>query len=247
MIRYRLLAALFLLFLFSPACMAAEEPVLNEGNNGSTIIITEGQSLKLNLESNPSTGFSWEHFPDLKTGLLEETEHGYLPDLQLPGTGGKEFWTFKAINSGDFTLSLAYMRPWENRMPSKTFSVNIKITPEIKVLLDGKTLVFDVPPLEEKDTLLAPLRTVAEALGAKVNWLPDTLKVRVEKGDRIVEFEVGSDTALINGSAVKLAAPAQMFGDRVLVPLRFIGDTFDCRTDWDETGRTAGLTSKGNK
>lgn len=39
-----------------------------------------------------------------------------------------------------------------------------------QVILDGRTLTFDVPPTIENGRTLVPLRTIFEALGADVQW-----------------------------------------------------------------------------
>ena len=48
----------------------------------------------------------------------------------------------------------------------------------VRVILNGRTLQFDVPPIMENDRTLVPLRVIFEALGAGVEWDGATQTVR---------------------------------------------------------------------
>ena len=47
------------------------------------------------------------------------------------------------------------------------------------MLLDGRTLTFEVPPLIINSRTLIPLRFVAEAFDVKVDWNPATWTVTI--------------------------------------------------------------------
>lgn len=244
---YLYLAILMVTLLFIPAGAYAAQ-TLDENSSGEMVVIVEGQSLELSLASNPSTGFSWQYFPDFDSSVLMETGHEFRGESDLIGAGGREYWTFQAVGPGSATLSLAYMRPWESRLPEKTFKLEVSVTPQIKVLLDGQALIFDVPPVLEEGRILVPLRAVSEALGAKVQWLPETRQVTAQKEDRRLELTVGSSEAYRSGPKdgliETLDAPPRIMEGRVLVPLRFLSEALGCRVDWDEAARTVRLTTR---
>ncbi len=250
MVRTRLylyLAIMMLTLLFIPAVASAAQ-VLDENNSGEVVVMVEGQSLELSLPSNPSTGFSWQYFPEPDNNILKETGHEYRGgESNLIGAGGREYWTFEAVRAGSTTLSLAYMRPWESRMPEKIFKLEIMVTPQVKVLLDGKALDFDVPPVIEEGRTLVPLRALFEALGAEVIWNPETRQVTAQKEGLTLELTVGSSEAYWKGPkddhTVSLEVPPRIMGGRVLVPLRFVSEALGDRVDWDETSRTVRITS----
>ncbi len=244
---YLYLAMLMVTLLFVPAGAYAAH-VLDESSNGDMVVMVEGQSLELSLASNPSTGFSWQYFPELDNSVLKETGHEYRGgESNLIGAGGREYWIFEAVRAGSATLSLAYMRPWESRMPEQTFQLEIRVSPRVTVLLDGKTLDFDVPPVIEEGRTLVPLRAIFEALGAEVTWNPETRQVTAQKEDITVELTVGSEKAYWkgpkDGHMVSLYIPPRIMGNRVLVPLRFVSETLGDRVDWDEATRTVRITS----
>ena len=77
--------------------------------------IAVGGSLVVHLESNPTTGFKWElsEITDQMV-LKQDGEPEFVPpDEAIPGAGGKEIWTFKALSKGTSTISMEYSRPWE--------------------------------------------------------------------------------------------------------------------------------------
>ncbi|TEB11973.1 stalk domain-containing protein [Pelotomaculum propionicicum] len=244
---YLYFAVLVVTLLFIPAGAYAAQ-ALDESSNGDVVVLVEGQSLELSLPGNPSTGYEWQYFPQPDSNILKEAKHEFQgASIPLPGAGGREYWTFQAAGAGTVTLSLAYMRPWESRMPEHTFKIEVIVTPQVTVLLDGKTLAFDVPPVIEKGRTLVPLRALFEAPGAAVTWDPETRKVTAQKEDITVELTVGNEKALWSGPKdvheVILEAPPKIIGDRVLAPLRFVSEALGDRVDWDEATRTVRITS----
>ena len=90
---------------------------LDASDSGSQIELAVGDMLKVELDSNPSTGFQWMLAENSDDTVLQVQEQEYFMDNAgdppLPGTGGKEVWTFKAQAQGQTTISLEYSRPWE--------------------------------------------------------------------------------------------------------------------------------------
>jgi len=82
------------------------------------IKVNAGDSLKVVLCSNPSTGFQWSETAEISDqNILEQVDHKFvMPEsepLPPPGTPGQEVWTFKALNEGKSTISLEYSQSWE--------------------------------------------------------------------------------------------------------------------------------------
>ncbi len=124
------------------------------------------------------------------------------------------------------------------------FLVKLKKPAIITVYLDGKKLKFDQIPVIQNSRTLVPLRTIFEAIGAKVEWDGATSTVTAVKGDTTVKLTVGSTIAYKNGEEITLDAPARILGGRTLVPVRFIADCFDVSTDWVKEETKVVLTSK---
>jgi len=84
------------------------------------IEVRVGQEFNITLESNPSTGYGWQLAKQLNETVLVLVGSEFKPsesDELIVGAGGKEIWTFRAVNSGTAEISLQYVRPWETDIP----------------------------------------------------------------------------------------------------------------------------------
>ena len=51
------------------------------------------------------------------------------PETEMVGAGGQEVWTFKAIEPGETTIDMEYVRPWETGIEPvvvKSFGVTVE-------------------------------------------------------------------------------------------------------------------------
>jgi|GEM_PF-1927599 len=108
-------------------------------------------------------------------------------------------------------------------------------SPEILDLAENASPQFmDVLPVIQYGRTLLPVRFVAYALGADVDWTPsdenNSIRVTITLGEATITFEIGK---IAHGMDV----PAQIIGDRTMVPLRFISEFFGATVSWDEETR----------
>jgi len=75
--------------------------------------IGEGQILTIGLDSNPSTGYSWEVAEMDEKILRQVGESEFKQESTLLGAAGKQIVRFEAVGGGQTTLKLIYHRPWE--------------------------------------------------------------------------------------------------------------------------------------
>ena len=117
------LAAAYLL----TSCTAPElpkprppQPLLTAADHDKTVNLLIGETVHLHLESNPTTGYSWNslQLPDGK--IVKQTHHAYQGPAEtnqthmLVGAGGVEHWKFLAVAEGKTALDLVYRRGWED-------------------------------------------------------------------------------------------------------------------------------------
>lgn len=123
--------------------------------------------------------------------------------------------------------------------------------PVVRLRLDGEETVGEMPGVICQSRTLAPLRLLAERLGAQVEWVPDRAQVEVRRDDDRIVLTLGSATAYVNGQARSLpdAVPATTVSYEgqgyTMVPLRFFSETFGCRVDWEQGTYTASVTQAG--
>jgi inhibitor of cysteine peptidase len=77
-----------------------------------------GERFTVVLASNPSTGYEWALGEGFPAAALREVGSEYVADRSrfsppANGAGGRERWTFEAVEAGEVTLPLVYHRPWE--------------------------------------------------------------------------------------------------------------------------------------
>ena len=81
------------------------------------------------LESNPTTGYSWEAEYDAAIlELVEDTfELGEYAEQGLVGAGGTQLFRFKGLSSGKTDITFKYKRSWETEtLDTKEFTVEVK-------------------------------------------------------------------------------------------------------------------------
>jgi hypothetical protein len=96
---------------------------------------------------------------------------------------------------------------------------------------------------------MVPVRFVAEALGASVNWDDNTKTVTIAMGGDVVQMTVGSNGYTINGETRTMDAAAEIVdcGDgsgngRAMVPMRFAAEALGKAVYWDEADRLVIVT-----
>jgi inhibitor of cysteine peptidase len=113
-----------------PAGGELAEIALGAADNGRQIELAPGQKVAITLESNPTTGYSWQ-VTEVDEAVLKQVGEvefsSSAPEgQQLVGAGGTETLRFEAQAAGQGTLTLAYHRSWEEGVePLETFTVEV--------------------------------------------------------------------------------------------------------------------------
>lgn len=113
------------------ATVTAGDVALGAEDNGSEVVLAAGQVLEVTLESNPTTGFSWQ-VSEVDGAVLAQVGEAVFQQAptegeQLVGAGGVETLQF-AASPGETTLTLEYRRPWEKDVdPLETFTVQVTV------------------------------------------------------------------------------------------------------------------------
>jgi inhibitor of cysteine peptidase len=112
-------------------------PTTNEVNvdasfNGSETALAIGELFIVTLDSNKTTGYSWNLSAISDTAVIQKVSDEYIApeqtDPPLMGQGGQEVWTFEALAAGTATISMKYIRPWEAEAePAETFEITVNV------------------------------------------------------------------------------------------------------------------------
>ncbi len=113
-------------------------------------------------------------------------------------------------------------------------SITVFANRDIRVMLNGEYLEFDVEPQLINNRTMVPLRAIFETLGAEVEWNGDTQTVTAFKDDIEVVATIGSTTMYVDDEAKTVDVAPIIVDGRTLVPARFVAEAFDCDVDWVE-------------
>jgi inhibitor of cysteine peptidase len=95
---------------------------------GASIAVGVGQRFAVELDGNPTTGYSWQlaAAPGDQVRLVDDD---FTPSGGQIGSGGVQRFTFEALATGTTSLAFAYVRPWETGVaPVNAAQFPVKVT-----------------------------------------------------------------------------------------------------------------------
>lgn len=114
--------------------------------------------------------------------------------------------------------------------------VRVQIGNPILKLIKENTVsetALDAAPYNPSGNTLVPLRGILEGLGAEVLWHEETRKVEIKRNSLNVMFQIGSETAIVNGQEIEMTEAAKIINDRTMIPLRFVSENLGFIVDWN--------------
>jgi len=113
-------------FLFG--CNSHRTISIGEAENGKTVEINTGDTLKISLTGNPTTGYNW-YVSSVDTQVLTQMgDPSFVASSNAMGAGGIITLTFQAPIAGQTSLQLEYKRAWETGVnPLQTYSVMVDV------------------------------------------------------------------------------------------------------------------------
>ena len=90
------------------------DTLLNQKRVTRDVELRVGDTLRVVLASNASTGYQWSAHAQLSDpAVLAQRSHDVAgPGDAPPGASGTETWTFAALTTGSSTLTTTYGQPW---------------------------------------------------------------------------------------------------------------------------------------
>ncbi len=138
-------------------------------------------------------------------------------------------------------LVAAVLPAFDNPQPAYAAALppGCQVFKDAGLIVNGQQVYPDVPLLVNAGRMLVPIRIIAETLGADVSWDQGRQTAIVETPSRHIEMAIGSATATMNTHTIELDAPAALYQNRTLVPLRFVAESMGCQVLWDDSTRMA--------
>ena len=89
------------------------------------IDVQAGETFVIVLDTNPSTGYHWEVLGELIGA--EFVSRDYIADEPvMPGSGGVDVWTFKALSAGEAQVTFGNYPPSGEAEQTVTFNISVK-------------------------------------------------------------------------------------------------------------------------
>lgn len=138
-------------------------------------------------------------------------------------------------------INTLYIEAWDALGNKSSLSVEVYNFQQVLIeLVIGKAqalvnkvpVELDIPPLIISGRTLVPIRFIAEAFGAKVEWTNDTQSITIELDQTTIVLQIGNQTAFINGKAHLLDAAPMIVNSRTVVPIRFIAEALGATVEW---------------
>ena len=105
----------------------------------------------------------------------------------------------------------------------------------VNVIMNSSFVKFpDQEPVVVNNSVLVPLRTLAETLGLEITWDDPSDTVVVKKDNFYVELVSGSNKAKTPGGVKTLSAAPVIINGRTMVPLEFIAEQFGLVVRWNQ-------------
>ena len=205
----------------------------------------------------------YHKFNPAKTGIYALTYAKHLNDFQVPKSGntivmfdkimgtakigqGLEQKLYPAAMETLYAKELEQFKQERQKYllygPYPSGSPANGNTGEVKIFVQGEQVNFDVPPyLDKNNRLLVPFRAIAEALGATVNWLPQTRQVSMVGRGQILLLTINSNEAVVNGQIIAMDTTPVIRDGRTLVPVRYVGEFLRSTVDWNQKEKTVNI------
>ncbi|QNK54708.1 copper amine oxidase N-terminal domain-containing protein [Paenibacillus sp. PAMC21692] len=113
----------------------------------------------------------------------------------------------------------------------------------ISVTIDGKKQSFSSSPVLKDGSVMVPFRNLFEALGATIDYEPNTRTITATKDWIIVVLQIGSKEATISEKPLILTQVPYTDKGVTYVPARFVGEALGGIVDWDSKSRTVVVKS----
>lgn len=106
------------------------------------------------------------------------------------------------------------------------------------------TKEMDVAPCIRNSRMFVPVRFVAEALGASVEWIPEENTAILRSEEAIIELNTLTNRMKVNNKSICMDTKPFIVNDRLMIPVRYISENLNCDVVWDPEKSRAIITAK---
>jgi hypothetical protein len=185
--------------------------------------------------------------------VLYSSDHEYPAKVTVNGQPAHvvhDIWKAKVkVNPGRNTINVEAIDAVGNRNTAsreilvyKRTIIQLTIDNPIPTINGEIQSPLDAAPFISGGRTMVPLRFIAEAFGAKVEYEAATKSVSIVLGDMNISMQIGNTTVMVNGKSYTIDAPPVIVDSRTFVPVRFVAEVLGAKVDYDAATRTVTIT-----
>ena len=187
-------------------------------------------------------GGTYTEIKTLAANITSYSDAGLNPDTTY-------YYRIKAYNgfgNSDYSNE-ANATTLKEAIPPQQIIIRLYIDKTTYYVNDEKK-EMDVAPIIKESRTLLPIRYVAEALGALVQWDAIERKVTITFKGTTIELWIDKNTALVNGEYKLIdqtnpkVVPVIIPPGRTMLPIRFIAENLGCLVEWNADLREVKIT-----
>lgn len=110
-----------------------------------------------------------------------------------------------------------------------------------KIAVNGLALNMEREPISINDRLVVPVATVFSQFGAKVDWNEARNRLIITKDNDNIIMYIGYINCYVNGEIKRMESPAVLYNGTVMVPVRFVAESFNIPVGWSQKTSTVYL------
>ena len=103
---------------------------------------------------------------------------------------------------------------------------------DIKVYVDSDLVEFELAPIILDGRSMVPFRDIFEYFGARVSWDDKNQILLAKRDDLEIKLKIGEEFALVGDKKQKLDVVPKIIDGEVLVPLKFVAESYGLNTKW---------------
>lgn len=128
-------------------------------------------------------------------------------------------------------------------MSTAVYAVN----EEVKVLVNGRTVQSNVPPVNVDGSIMLPFRPILNSIGvqdSEIVWREKSKSIEIRHNNKYVFLVIGSRGAVVNQSMIMLNVAPFINEGYTMIPVRFVSEVFDADVQWNNDTKTVNIKTK---
>ena len=177
---------------------------------------------------------------------LSDHYRQHLNAVRSNPTLAVEYWGYDDLEGLSFGWDGDLEECYRDTARALTNDDEYELRCQLSVQLNGAYVHFaDAQPEKVNGRVMVPFRTIAEALGAEVDY--NAGAITAKKDGETLSFALGGKQLTVTDSAGKTVKTVQLDtapykkGGRTYVPVRFFAEAFGLTVQWDQDMQTAVL------